>query len=175
MGGFQLLQILPPQLRPEFPPLPKLPPSSSSKDSLGRAGRRQVRGLWSPRGGPTLSVKSLPGGGCQTPPTILFLSKKGSSCISWDQPNLGSSQSRSRGRSRRPKEQHHPEPQGPWAMCLQPGSQLCGISSSPIADRRAPIRSAPEAHLDAQDTGRLRGLRTGTRPPGSPAGTGPRA
>lgn len=54
-------------------------------------------------------------------------------------------------------------------MCLQPGSQLCGISSSPIADRPDPIRSAPKAHLDAQDMGRLQGLRTRTRLPGNPS------
>lgn len=104
------------------------------------------------------------GGGCQTPPTILFLSKKGSSCISGDQPHLGSFQSRSRGRSGQPKGQNHHEPQGPWAMCLQPGSQLCGVSSPP---QRAAgfIRSAP-GPSGCTGRGRPQGLRPRTGLPG---------
>lgn len=44
-------------------------------------------------------------------------------------------------------------------MLLSPGSQLCWTSSSPTHSGTSPdvIRASPQAHLHAQDTGRLRG------------------
>lgn len=149
-----------------FPSPSSLPPHPQ-KAPWGRAGKRSLRGLWSPRGGPTLSVKSLQGEAARHPQPSSSFPKKaavasaGTSPISvHSSPHQGEEAVTQRGRiimSRR----------DPGRCASSLGANSAG---SPAPPQRAAglIRSAP-GPSGCTGRGRPQGLRPRTGLPGDPS------
>lgn len=118
--------------------------------------------MWSPRESPTLSAKSLPGGGRQTPPAISPPFQKRQQLHQLGPARSWFIPARTTGKeSSQAKAQNPPEPQAPGAARLPPGPTPQLARSGPA---RAHLPFRPVC-LHAQDVGRL---------PGTPAQQAPR-